>query len=470
MERRYGLGLRAQILIALSAAFLVSFTGLGIVVMQVTKRAQEIERMKRTEATAEALAVAVDASHSAGPAPEALARLVGRAGVIGVALSPPDGVPMRFGQTRGKADAVASLASGDRLSVWSMPIDRNAAGLLGELLRLYLFLTGAFILLITYVALTRLIVRPVENLTRAAERLGSGKLVHEVPVGGAAEVASLAVRFNRMARELRAERSALEARLLDLERATAELRATQDQLVRSEKLASVGRLAAGIAHEIGNPLAAILGLVELLQMGGLEPTDHTEFLKRIRSETERIHRIIRELLDYSRNQPEAAAPDAQADLVEVVEHAVKLLTPQSDLRRITIERRFEQDLVLVHGSADELSQIVLNLLLNATDAIAGEGNILIQVETDSEQNGKHVLLKVTDTGPGIPEAVRDKLFEPFVTTKPAGKGTGLGLAVCLALVHRYGGAIRAENALHGGACFTVTLKALQSGRVARDRA
>ncbi len=456
MERRYGLGLRAQILIALSAAFVLSFTGLGIVVMQVTKRSQELERDRRTQATAEALAVAVDASGETGPSSDALAHLIGRAGVIGVSYGPPDGVGIRFGETQGEAGAVVSLSSGDRLSVWSAPVDMTSTRLLGELLRLYLFLTGAFILLIAYVALTRLIVNPVENLTRAAERLGSGKLNHEVPVAGAAEVASLAVRFNRMARELRAERSSLEARLIDLERATTELRATQDQLVRSEKLASVGRLGAGIAHEIGNPLAAILGLVEILQMGGLEDQEQSEFLKRIRSETERIHRIIRELLDYSRHQPEAAAADAQADLVEVVEHAVKLLTPQSDLRRIRIERRFEEELMLVHGSADELSQIVLNLLLNATDAIAGEGNILIQVEAQAEQ----VLLKVTDSGPGIPEQVRDKLFEPFVTTKPSGKGTGLGLAVCLALVNRYGGSIQAENSAHGGACFTVRFRSI----------
>lgn len=454
MERRYGLGLRAQILIALSAAFVLSFTGLGIVVMQVTKRAQEIEREKRIVATADALKVAITAVHGAVPIPDALSRLVGRAGVIGVEIARPGEQPVRFGETPGKPDAVTTFGAGETLSLWAVPSDLKSAGLLGELLRLYLFLTGAFILLIAYVALTRLIVRPVENLTRAAERLGSGKLNHEVPVGGAAEVASLAVRFNRMARELRTERSALEARLIDLERATADLRATQDQLVRSEKLASVGRLGAGIAHEIGNPLAAILGLVEILQMGGLADAEQAEFLKRIRSETERIHRIIRELLDYSRNQPEAASPDAQADLVEVVEHAVKLLAPQSDLRRITIERRFEEDVMLVRGSADELSQIVLNLLLNATDAIAGEGNILVQVQSE----GDDVQLMVTDSGPGIPEALRDKLFEPFVTSKPAGKGTGLGLAVCLALVHRYGGTIHADNAPHGGARFDVRFK------------
>lgn len=458
MERRYGLGLRAQILIALSAAFALAFTGLGIVVMQVTTRAQGIEHQRRAQATVEALAVAMGTRPEGPLALDPLANLVGRSDVIGVALAPPDGVSIRFGQTSGAATATTSLASGDRLMIWSAPVDAHATSLLGGLLRLYLLLTGSFILVVVYLALTRLIVRPVENLTRAAERLGEGKLHDEVPVAGAAEVASLAVRFNRMSRELRNERSALEARLRDLERATAELKATQHQLVRSEKLASVGRLSAGIAHEIGNPLAAILGLVEILQMGGLEEREQAEFLKRIRSETERIHRIIRELLDYSRNQPEAAAPNAEADLVEVIEHAVKLVAPQNDLRRITIERRFEAEQLPVWGSADELSQVVLNLLLNATDAIAGEGNILIEAATDSDS----VLLKVTDSGPGIAPEVRDKLFEPFVTTKLAGKGTGLGLAVCHALVQRYGGSIHAENASHGGARFVVRLKPAKS--------
>jgi len=454
MERRYGLGLRAQILIALSAAFAMAFTGLGIVVMQVTTRANGIEHERRAQATVEALAVAMGTRPESPEALDALSNLVGRADVVGVAIAPSDGIPIRFGQTQGKATAATSLSRGDQLLVWTTPVDANATSLLAGLLRLYLLLTGTFILVVVYLALTRLIVRPVENLTHAAERLGEGKLHTEVPVAGAAEVASLAVRFNRMSRELRTERSALEARLRDLERATAELRTTQDQLVRSEKLASVGRLSAGIAHEIGNPLAAILGLVEILQMGGLEDREQTEFLARIRSETERIHRIIRELLDYSRNQPEAAAPDAEADLVEVIEHAVKLVSPQNDLRRITIERRFEADNLPVWGSTDELSQVVLNLLLNATDAIAGEGSILIEAETD----GDAVLLKVTDSGPGIAAEVHDKLFEPFVTTKAAGKGTGLGLAVCHALVQRYGGTISAENANHGGARFVVRLK------------
>jgi two-component system NtrC family sensor kinase len=453
-ERRHGLGLRAQILLALSAAFLVSFTLLGVLVISVAKRAQELERLRRSAAAAEALAVALSPDERTAPAPEALARLVGRADVRGISLAPPSGPAVALGDTRGQPSANSLLPNGDRLSIWTVPLEYEAPSLLGPLLRLYLVVTAILILLIAYIALTRLIVRPVENLTRASEKLAAGRHEGAVPVAGAAEVARLAVSFNRMAAELRQEKLELERRLKELEGRTRELREAQNQLIRSEKLASVGRLSAGIAHEIGNPLSAILGLVELLQLGGLSEAEHAEFLRRIRSETERIHRIIRELLDYSRSAPVEAVLNQRADLVQVVEEAVKLVSPQKDLRGITIERRLA-DAAPVRGAAHELTQIVLNLLLNAADAVGGEGSILVEVE----QLGGQVRLSVTDSGPGIPEALRDKLFEPFVTSKPAGKGTGLGLAVCLSLVERLGGTIRAENAAHGGARFVVELAA-----------
>jgi signal transduction histidine kinase len=318
---------------------------------------------------------------------------------------------------------------------------------------LYLLLTGALILLIAYVALTRLIVRPVEDLTRASERLATGTLATDAPVGGAAEIARLAISFNRMARDLRADRKSLEGRLAELELATRELHSTQDQLIRSEKLASVGRLSAGIAHEIGNPLAAILGFVELLQAGDLPEAEEREFLRRVKNEVERIHRIIRELLDYSRAEPPTPVAAEAVDLTQVVEEAVKLVAPQKDLRGITIERRFSDQPSIVRGSEGDLTQLVLNLLLNAADAVNGDGSILIELE-DLEHE---LRLAISDSGSGIAPDVLDKLFDPFVTTKPPGKGTGLGLAVSQAIVLRMGGTIRAENRSAGGACFDVRL-------------
>ena len=159
-------------------------------------------------------------------------------------------------------------------------------------------------LLLTYVLLTYFIVRPIDRLRLASERLAAGRLQTSVPIQGAAEVARLAATFNEMAAQLREDRAALQDRLEDLQRTTAELTTAQEQLVRSARLAAVGRLSAGVAHEIGNPLAGIRGLLDLMQTGDLDPEEEKEFIGRIQGEAERIHHTIRDLLDFSRNEPE----------------------------------------------------------------------------------------------------------------------------------------------------------------------
>jgi two-component system NtrC family sensor kinase len=459
-ERHYGLGLRAQTLLALTAAFLVAFSGLSIVIVQVAQKSHEVERQRRAATLAEALVSALPPLRDdAGAATErALSALIGHAHVIGARVGTQP--PRDIGDTSGAAAASAVGRDGTRLTLWTRR-EPESGSPLGRLLRLYAFLTGTLILIVVYVTLTRLIVRPVEKLTAAVARFSRGAVLDEAPIeiAGAAEVAQLGVTFNSMARDLKLDKQQLEARLSELEQTTRELRATQDQLIRSEKLASVGRLAAGVAHEIGNPLAAILGLLELIQLGSSSRAEESEFLARIRSETERIHRIIRDLLDYARSEPGREPDDqpAHADLEQVVAEAVALIAPQKDLRKMTLERRVHGSDMHVRGSAHELTQIVLNLLLNAADAVGGTGSVIIELARD----GRTVELAITDSGHGIPSEVQDKLFDPFVTTKPAGKGTGLGLAVCLAIVERLGGSIRGENLAHG-ARFTVRLPALNS--------
>jgi signal transduction histidine kinase len=455
MERRHGLGLRAQIVFALIGAFALSFSALGLIVVQVARRSSELERARRAQIMLAALSIALPAEPQQSDLGDSLSRRLGASELQGIALTPQHGPGARAGDTRGPSTAVTELPNGDRLAVWLAPTDTESESPLARLLRLYLMLTGAFIVLITYVLLTHLIVRPVENLTRASERLAEGARSAQVPVAGAAELSRLALAFNHMAAELRKQKGALEERLHELEQATRELRSTQDQLIRSEKLASVGRLSAGIAHEIGNPLAAISGLVELLQLGGLSGAEQSEFLARIGAETERIQRIIRELLDYSRAQPSAPRSSEPGNLALAVEEAVKLIVPQRDMRQVTIERRVHDPAPLVKAPADELLQVVLNLLLNAADAVGGEGSILIDV---SREQGR-VVLSITDSGGGIPEEALDKVFDPFFTTKPAGKGTGLGLAVCQALVERSAGRIWVENSARSGARFSVSLPA-----------
>lgn len=447
--RRHGLGVRVQLMVVLGLGFALSVLLLGFATTRLGARAIDRERREAAAGMARAF-LALDAVEA-----EHLEQLVGAGGVVGVEVFDGDAVVAVAGEV---GHAAIERRDGTRLvRVHLDSAEVSTAGALPGLLFLYVGLTAAVILLLTYVLLTRLIVRPLAALTRASERVAAGKET-QVPIEGTAELARLAVSFNDMQKQLLRDREELRARLEDLEATTTELRATQRSLVRSEKLASVGRLAAGIAHEIGNPLSAIQGLLELVEGGDLDAQTEREFLARVRKETERIHRIIRDLLDFARSEPTAHEVGATCDLAEVVEDAVRLVGPQADLRQITLERRFDPDVPRAVGSPARLAQVVLNLLLNAADAIDGEGAIRLEVGGEDGW----VTLVVHDSGPGIPEEILDHLFEPFVTTKPAGEGTGLGLAVCHTLVEQLGGTLRAENPPEGGARFTVRLPAASS--------
>jgi C4-dicarboxylate-specific signal transduction histidine kinase len=453
LERAKGLGLRGQIALILGAAF-----ALGCAALLALSLRQEAGMARRVgEARAAAVAAMAEASLAQGGtvadlrAP--LAALVGPHGIRGLDLALDGRSLLKEGEPTG----TRLLGRGPRgrvgVSLWTSSPSGPELRTSPRVLVVAFATTGVLVVLLALLALTRLIVLPVASLTATAEQLEAGQLEARVPIAGAREVAQLGLSFNRMAKELSRERLRLAEKVTDLERMTAALRATQEQVVRSEKLASVGRLSAGLAHEIGNPLAAILGLVELLKGGGLSAAEAHDFLERVQRETERIHRILRELLDFARQRPSVSHQTESADLARVVRETERLLRPQSDARQVRIDVQAAPDLPRVAGSEHELSQVVLNLLLNATDAIAGAGTIAVALSATET----HVVLTVTDSGPGIASDVLPRLFEPFVTTKPEGKGTGLGLAVCQGVVARLGGSIEGKNAPDGGAVFRVQL-------------
>jgi signal transduction histidine kinase len=464
----FALGLRTQITFAL-------VTGLGLLVVLVAitadrfaLRAIERERQHAAEIAASAAAELIGRV-DAPPilVDRADAALVGSNGILGFEIRGVDdsGAPIeeRRGLTNGSLSA-DHVVHGGRVRVFVASAGDDAAGALVRLLVLYALVSAIGILVLSYALLTRLIVRPIGALTLAADRLARGVPDARAEPSGAAEIAQLAMTFNAMARDLAQERRALEARLLELERTTVELRSKEASLVRSEKLASVGRLAAGVAHEIGNPLTSILGLVDLLEAGDLPPKEQAEFLGRIHAETDRIHRTIRDLLDFARKSPEEDAAEP-AEVRQAVERAVSLVTPQKDMRKVTLLRQLPDEPLFVLASDDHLVQVLLNLLMNAADAIAGEGTISIEVEADEED----VVISVSDSGPGIAEEVRAHLFEPFVTTKPSGEGTGLGLAVCHSIAERAGGTIRAESPASGGARLVVRLPQPARAQATGDR-
>ena len=246
----------------------------------------------------------------------------------------------------------------------------------------------------------------------------------------------------------------------ELTDATRRLTDTRAQLVRSERMASVGRLAAGLAHEIGNPIAALMGMEDLLIEGGLEPEAERDFLRRMRRETDRIHLVIRDLLDFARPEGRGdtdPGPPALADVGAVVADVVSLVKPQKPLRTVRIDASPIAGLE-VALAAPRLTQVLLNLVLNAGAAVAGSGRDGGRVTLRARAEGaERVRIEVEDDGPGIAPAVRDRLFEPFVTTKPVGEGTGLGLAVCRGLVESAGGEIGVDASYEGGARFYVLL-------------
>jgi two-component system NtrC family sensor kinase len=449
-------GLRAQIMVALSVVFLVSFALLGTAAVRLTQAASEVERARSARLYAGAFAAALERTPVSDRAAidAQLDALTAHVELRALRIVAPGGVRYERGRPDGHSGVTVPIGQGGRLTLWLGDSAARARLPLGNLLLFYVSITGLAVLVLAYFALTHLIVRPLDRLTRSSELLAAGAADVGVPERGAAEVARLAAAFNAMAAQLRAERDALERRLRELEQTTTELRTTQQQLIHGEKLASVGRLAAGVAHEIGNPLAAILGFVELLRAGDLPAAQSQEFLARIHSETERIHRIIRDLLDFSRRDlGEPAA--ASADLEQVVADAVNLVRPQKASKQVEIRVELEPGIGRVLGPQDRLTQVVLNLLLNAIDALEGRGCVRIEAQ---RSNGATCVLSVTDDGPGLPAQILEHLFEPFTTTKPAGKGTGLGLAVCHTLVEGMGGQITARNLPEGGARFEVQLR------------
>jgi signal transduction histidine kinase len=333
----------------------------------------------------------------------------------------------------------------------------SRSGALVRLVGLYTLLVGVALLVFVYFALTRLVVRPIDTLSQAARRVADGGRLLERPHAGAAELVDLGSSLAAMTERLRAEESALRDKVSELERATAELRAAQTHLVASERLASVGRLAAGLAHEVGNPLAAVMGLQDLLIEGGLEPEEERDFLARMRKETERIHRILRDLLDYARPNAGRAPdrPDEPGRVDQAVGDVLNLMRPQKTMRDIDLAMDVERELPPVALSHEQLTQVVLNLVSNAAEATGDKGRVALTARAD----GNAVELVVEDDGPGIDPSVASTLFEPFVTTKEVGKGTGLGLAVCRGLVEGAGGTITAGPRPDGarGARFVVRL-------------
>jgi two-component system, NtrC family, sensor kinase len=334
----------------------------------------------------------------------------------------------------------------------------------GLLKNLFVFLgitlLGVFLVTWVAIAVAQRISRPIQAMAEAARKIAQGDYNQEVKVSSADEIGVLAENFNLMVSELVGAHAELRVWGENLEKKveerTAELKAMQAHLITSEKLAAVGKLAAGVAHEINNPLTGILTNSSLM-LQDLPPDDpRREDLQTIVDETLRCRKIVKGLLDFARQ----TKPQKQAlDINKVVQDVFSLVRNQASFQNVTLRMELEQELPSVRADADQMRQVFLNIVLNAADAMAGGKGGEIVVRSRFNQATGFVEVAISDKGPGIPEEIRDKLFEPFFSTKK--QGTGLGLSIAYGIMERHKGTLKVQSMPGQGTTFTATLPATE---------
>jgi two-component system, NtrC family, sensor kinase len=339
------------------------------------------------------------------------------------------------------------------------------------------------------------VLKPIERVIAGVEAIAQGGFDARLPAGESEEIERLSSAVNQMAERLLSDQEQLGANIRSLDDTNRMLTEARDVMVRAEKMASVGRLSAGIAHEVGNPLAAVIGYLGILSKNAAER--ERQLLEAAEREARRIDRIVRGLLDYSRPRETRVEPVV---ILTVIDETVELVRLQGHFCNTEVVVEVPADLPAVEGDPFQLQQVLVNLLVNATDAIGEDrsGRIVVRAGSRAVRTALHmpvrrrddpegidyshrrrliaagrlprhdpaaasgsvVEIEVSDDGPGMPPELIEQVFEPFVTTKEPGKGTGLGLAVCARIIEDMGGTIRAANVEGGGAAFIIILPAM----------
>ncbi len=317
-----------------------------------------------------------------------------------------------------------------------------------KLILIYVVVYGLILAIFGVYLLNRNVVKPVRQLHQATTDVAGGTLAPVEVTSGPGEIYDLADSFNQMVVALSGSRAETEAHITSLEETNQALARARDDLVRSEKLATVGHLAAGMAHEIGNPLGAVVGYLNLLKddLSG----DSQDLVERSLVEAGRIDKLIRELLEYS------APVDHQAmsfSPIVLLRETVEMLRHQGQLEDVVITDHCTALDCLVTMDRGRLMQVWINLLLNSQDAMQGKG----AVKLSTDQDDTFLTVSISDDGPGIDPAVAARIFEPFFTTKAPGSGYGLGLAVCQRIVSENGGRLVLCPDVAQGSCFQVIL-------------
>jgi signal transduction histidine kinase len=368
-----------------------------------------------------------------------------------------------------------------------------------KMILISLILDASVLIIFGSFLLSRVLVKPLKDLVRLTQKISEGDFSQTIEVTSKNEIGQLLSSFNRMTEKLKENQESIEKNLKSIELANKKLKQAQEELIRTEKLASIGRFAAGVAHEVGNPLGAILGYTSILDKGGIDQEESKDYLKRIENEIERINRIVRELLDFSRPSKHEIRG---IEVNSIVKNTLSLLSHQKNFKNIETQLELQPDLPMIKGDESQFSQVLINIILNAMDAMPNGGHLKIQTEnlfannlfgdglqplfpprrkgdpmesdysqlrkpdpfsallTKFSKGDQFVKIMISDTGVGIEQDNLEKIFDPFFTTKGPDKGTGLGLSISLSIIESMGGRIRVESEVGKGSTFEIYFPAV----------
>lgn len=329
------------------------------------------------------------------------------------------------------------------------------------------FLGIASILFIVIIAMsylvTRSITRPLGEMVDVTKSIAKGELDRVVNVNSRDELGQLAISFNKMVTSLKKMRLELEDWANTLEQKVKErteaLGKMQQKVVQAQRLASVGKLAAGIAHEINNPLGGILVFSSLILEQMSEDDPNRENLEEIIHQTMRCRDIVKGLLQFSRQEPGKVT---QVKINDTLNTTLSLIEKQALFHNIQITRKFSEKLPPIMGDNSQLQQVFMNIILNAVQAMDGVGELTLT--TWFHKKEEKVVIEISDTGCGIAPELIDRIFDPFFTTKEVGQGTGLGLAIAYGIVTKYGGRMAVTSEVNQGATFTIRFPIAAKGR------
>ena len=315
-----------------------------------------------------------------------------------------------------------------------------------EIIFWYMLVNVLFLTIIGFFRLQRSIVRPLERLVKISETYSGeiGQVFFLKNKGG--EFGQLTLALNSLISRVEEDRKKLQGTVDSLEIANMQLIKTRNEMVRTEKFAAIGRLSAGLAHEIGNPIGIVQGYLELLRQPDILDEERRQFSSRAIAELERISRLIHQLLDFSRSFTGKPEP---VDIQGLLDSLIEMVSAQQEMSSISFVKKYMGGDVL--ANPDGLKQVFLNCLLNATDAVKEKGNqdtaeiVVACREEISGEDAPVVRISIMDNGRGIKKEDMEKIFDPFFTTKEPGHGTGLGLSVSYSIIEAAGGRIWVES-------------------------